>query len=210
MKDKGANVGTRERVPDRPRRNFGAVPARPFALLLLATTALCSTAQTLPGDTAAAHSHSASFTLPMNSVQVYDRAMEAWKYSFGQEPGARITKADRSAGTIEGQARVNYRSEVLIGREETMGIIAYRVIIHSEAGKCRVLVTDMDHTGNVHTYRGGIHFGRITRSISPSQRVRGMSGRNAERVLEDMKKQSDGRILEVLKRFGNHIRTVDP
>lgn len=166
-------------------------------------------AQSLPGDTEGGVSYHATYTLPLNGLQVHDRALEAWNRTFGREPGATLLRNDRDAGDLEGQARINFRSIHLVGREETMGTVGYRVVIRSEPGKCRLMVTDLKHTGNRNTLRGGIHFGRLTNHPAPTERVSGLGQRNAERVWEDIKKQSDMHLQRLLHNFGLQMRWTE-
>ncbi len=166
--------------------------------------------QTLANDTAAALSLTRSVSIPLNAVKLFDNAMEAWTWTYGQEPGARLLRSDREAGVIEGVARVNFRSEMLLNREETMGTIQYRVIIHVKAGECRTVVTELSHTGDRNAPRNGIHLGLLTRSDMPSKRVPGMGRLNVVRLYAEVKEQSTAHIQTIMQAFDSRLRaTVD-
>lgn len=167
---------------------------------------LSGRAQGLEGDSTAALSFNRSVNVPLNVVQIHDRATEAWTWTFGKEPGAKLVRTDREAGVIEGVARVNFRSSTVSMREESMGVIQYRVMIHIRPGECRITVTELTHSGNRNTARGGIHLGLLTRSILPPVKVPGAGRSNAMRLYADMKEQASTRVNAVLQAFTSRLR----
>jgi hypothetical protein len=166
-------------------------------------------AQPLSSDTTAALNFTRSVSVPLNGLKLYDRAMEAWKWTFGQEPGAELLRTDREAGVIEGTARVNYRSAMLTNREETMGTIRYRIIINIRPGECRTVITELVHTGNRSSPGNGIHLGLLTRSLTPMVRTPGMGRANATRAYAEIKEHAAARIHTVLQAFDARVRATD-
>jgi hypothetical protein len=185
--------------------NFPPVYRLILALLLVPAIGAAS-GQSLANDTTAALSFTRSVSVPLNALKLYDRALEAWTWTFGQEPGAQLLRADREQGVIEGIARVNFRSEMLTNREESMGTIQYRVIINIRPGESRTVVTELNHTGNRNAPRNGIHLGLVTRSIAPAGRVPGMGRSNAIRLYAEVKQQATARIQTVMQSFDSRLR----
>lgn len=156
-------------------------------------------------------SFSRDMSFPLNAVQLHDRAAEAWTWTFGREPGAAMRRNDREAGILEGQARMNFRSEMLTLREETMGTVAYRVVVRTKAGECRVMVTELVHTGNRSAHRGGVHVGTLTTGELPAQRVQGMGRTTTARVHAELKLLATQRINQLLQTFEARIRAgIEP
>ena len=147
-----------------------------------------------------------SINVPLNAVKMYDQAQESWQWTFGQEPGAVIRRSDRGDGTIEGVARMSFRSTMLTMREETMGVIQYRVTIQTHAGECRIQVAELVHTGNKRAMRGGSHVGPIMRGTGPAQKVKGMSAGNARRLHEEMQVVATQRIRSLIAAFEGRLR----
>lgn len=157
-------------------------------------------------DEGAAVAFTRSVAVPLNSVLLHDKALEAWSWTFGKEPGARLLRASREQGLIEGAARVNFRSQALALREETMGVIQYRVLISSQAGECRITVNELTHTGNRSTARGGVHMGRLLTGERPAGEVRGVSGATLRRIHAEAKAVAAARIQQVLQAFEARLR----
>lgn len=166
-----------------------------FLGVLLAVTA--AKAQAPLGD-ATAVSYARSIAVPLNGVKLFDKVNEAWTWTFGKEPGAKVLRTDRDGGLLEGSARVNFRSAQLLLREESMGIIQYHVVLNVRAGECRVTVNELVHTGNRTTARGGVHLGLLTRGTEPPKRVRGAGGSNAKRLYAEVKQVADACIVDLL------------
>ncbi len=162
--------------------------------------------QSPQGEGAQALSFNRSISVPLNAVRLYDLASEAWTWTFGKEPGAVLRRADRDQGVIEGQARVNFRSAMLLLREESMGTVQYRVTIQVRAGECRVQVSELSHTGNLAAQRGGMHLGTLTTGDLPAQRVSGMSRANAGRLHAELKGTAKDRIDQLLQTFEWRLR----
>lgn len=173
-------------------------------LAALAVFALRAPAQSDSGDGAVTYAR--SVTVPLNAVLLYDRALDAWNWTFGKEPGARLLVSDRNSGVLEGNARVNYRSAQLALREESMGTVQYRIVINVRAGECRVTVMELVHTGNKSTPRGGIHLGLLLRGEEPKKRVRGIGGGNIKRIHAEVKSVADARITALLQAFEARLR----
>lgn len=174
-----------------------------FGLFLLGARA-----QDLPVDTNAALTVSASVSVPLNHVQVLEKAREAWKASFGTEPGARLEPPDTDASTFDGVAYLRFRSEQLVGREETMGIITYRVQVQARNGTCHVLVTDFRHVGNREAFRGPTDVGLLTRNTAPPRKIKGMGRRNGQELWDDMKRVARLRAEELVAAFGANLRQL--
>ncbi|MEO8066357.1 MAG: hypothetical protein ABI599_01565 [Flavobacteriales bacterium] len=148
---------------------------------------------------------SGSVSVPMNDRQLLEHASEAWRFSFGLEPGARMT-VDTATNSIVGTARFNFRSVQLNGREETMGPIGYRIRITTANGECQWAVDDLKHTGNRGAPMGGSDIGPLTVGNKPAQRVTSMSPMASVKVWEDAKGQVSQRIESVRRMFESRLR----
>ena len=165
-------------------------------------------AQGLPADSATPLSSSETFGLPLARAQVFDAAMLAWQRSFGREPHAELLLQDRANGTLEGQGRINYRSTQLIGREESMGVISYRVIVQASNGSCTVQVTNLRHSGNRAAQRGGLNMGVLLNGAPPAGKVPGYSHRNIKQLHADMRERATERIKSLMNSFGATLRAA--
>lgn len=145
-------------------------------------------------------------TVQLSKSQVFQAALDAWTYSFGQEPGAKVIARDTVAGRIEATARVNYRSTGVGSREETMGVINYTITVQAENGQCQVRITHLYHVGNHNAPRGGINLGTLYAGARPVERTPGISAGTAQRLHADMREQATARIKEVIKRFSSDLR----
>lgn len=174
-----------------------------FTLLLLGTA---GRGQFTGADSTAAITYSRTFTAPLSRTQLYDAALLAWQRTFGLEPAAKLGTADRPAGTIEGAARINYRSSLLTAREETMGVISYRVTIQAGNGECTVRITQLAHTGNRNAIKGGSSFGTLTGTTVPPGPHPGISYRNAVRIWADIKGAADAKVDQLIAAFGAVLR----
>lgn len=151
---------------------------------------------------------SRSVSVPMNATKLFDAATEAWAWTFGKEPGAKVLRSDRDQGVIEGTGRMNYRSTLLTLREETMGTVQYRVRVELKAGECRIVVSEFVHTGNRNTARGGSHFGQLTQGEVPAARVRGTGRGNVVRIHTEMKGQVQTHIVALVQTFHSRLRSI--
>ena len=168
-------------------------------------------AQPLGSGTTAALSFARSVTLPMNAVQLHDAASEAWNWTFGKEPGAKLLITDRAAGTLKGTARLNFRSVMLTGREETTGTVSYTVNVQVSPGECRITITDLIHTGNRNTTRGGIHLKQLMRNDEDAQRAGGMGRTNIVRVHRELRESASAHLAGLLQAFEARMRAkVEP
>ena len=142
---------------------------------------------------------------------LFDKATEAWTWTFGKEPGAKLLRSERAEGIIEATARLNFRSEMLTGREESMGIVQYRVLVNVRAGECRIAISELTHTGNRTTARGGMHMGLLAKGEDPLRKVPGMGGSNARRLYAEIKAVSQARITGLLQAFESRLKaSVEP
>ena len=145
-------------------------------------------------------------TVPLNALLLHDKALDAWTWTFGKEPSGKTLRTDRDQGVIEGLARVNFRSEKLALREETMGVIQYRVVVITRAGECRVTVSELTHTGNRGTARGGIHLGLLLRGDRPAKNVKGIGANTGRRIYAEVKAVAEARVLGLLQAFDARLR----
>lgn len=153
---------------------------------------------------------SGTVSAPLNAKQMLPHVLQAWRFTFGAEPGARM-ELDTATGTIHGSARFNFRSSGLNGREETMGPIAYRVRIVVRNGECQWIVEDLRHTGNRGAPRGGGDLGLLTTQENAPQRITGMSSPSTNTVWKDAKAQVAERIAALGRALEARIRAaVEP
>lgn len=193
--------------PARPVTEANLRPAmRHLPILLALVVSGGASAQELPTK-GTALSFSRSISAPFNAVQFHDRALDAWTWTFGKEPGAKLLRSDRESGSIEGTARINFRSVMLTAREESMGTIGYSVQIHVRAGECRVSITNLSHTGNRSTTSGGVHVKQLMRVDTDANRVTGVGRSNAVRLHAELRETAERHITSVLQAFEWHIRT---
>jgi hypothetical protein len=178
------------------------------ALLLLCFGLFCGSliAQGTGDPPATALSFSRTTSIPLNKVQLHDRALEALAATFGREPGAKVLLTDRESGTIEAVARMNFRSEMLTGREETMGTIAYSIHVQVNAGELRVVVSALAHTGNRNTARGGISVGKLMRDDVHAQTTAGLGRSNVVRVHAELRELATTKINSLLQSMEAYIR----
>jgi hypothetical protein len=152
-----------------------------------------------------------SMSIPLNGVQLYDQVLEAWTWTFGKEPGATLLRSSRELGVLEGSARVNFRSMMLVGREESMGTITYHIHFQVRPGECRAVISQFVHTGNANTARGGIHLGRILRDEAAVTNVRGLSHGNTVQLHAEVRVAVTTRIETLLRTMESRIRAnVEP
>lgn len=151
-----------------------------------------------------------SVSVPMNAVQLFDAATQAWTWTFGKEPGAKLLRSDREQGVIEGLARMNYRSTMLSLREETMGTVQYRIRVEIKAGECRVVLNELVHTGNRSTARGGVDMGLLVQAEHPTEKVRGTGRANAVRIYADLKGQTQTHLGALMNNFCSRLRAMGP
>ncbi|MDQ3100078.1 MAG: hypothetical protein M3R08_01715 [Bacteroidota bacterium] len=177
-----------------------------FSLLLVMTMGRALGQQVL-SDSTAALTFTRSVSVPLNALMLFDRAMGSWTWTFGQEPGTKLLRSDREAGVIEGIARVNFRSEMLSNREESMGVIQYRIIINIKPGECRTVITELVHSGNNNSSRPAVHMGLLTRSLAPSNRI-GTMGRTSQiKLYAEIKGTATERIRAVMQAFDSRLRS---
>lgn len=147
-----------------------------------------------------------ALALPRSMAQLGQGAAQAWPYSFGQEPGARIISNDPAKGTLEGSARFNYKSTGTAARLGTLGVIEYKVSIQAENGLCRIRISQFVHTGNKNAPGGPINLGVIYTASRPLERIPGVSRGVAQKLNDDMRDQVKARLMEVIKGFYAQLR----
>lgn len=175
-------------------------------ILFLALSPWLVHAQGQDAEAATALGFTRSMSIPLNAVQFFDRASEAWTWTFGKEPGARLLGADRTAGILEGAVRLNFRSTMLTGREESMGTVTYHVRLQVHAGECRAVVSGLSHTGNRTTRTGGIHLGTIMRNDADVAQVGGTGRNNLVRLHAEVREAATTRINSLLQAMEARIR----
>ena len=172
---------------------------------LAAAGALCQPAlEAAPGQ----FTLSEDIGLAMNKAQVLAAAQDAWNSSFGQEPGGHLNLVDEESGLLEGAARMNYRSKMLMGREETMGTITYQVTIQASNGQCHVRVHNLRHMGNRGAKGGGINAGTIMEGSAPFERYPGVGLSVSKRMHADIREAAATRLRENLRRFVARLRLL--
>lgn len=155
---------------------------------------------------AAVLTFSRSVSVPLNALQLFDAASDAWTWTFGKEPGARVLSSDRSTGIMKGTARLNFRSLMLTGREESMGTVSYQLLIQVQAGECRITISELTHTGNRNTARGGIHLKQLMRADGDAQKTEGLSRTNVERLHGELRAASTEHLTGLLQAFEARLR----
>lgn len=155
---------------------------------------------------AAVLTFSRSVSVPLNAVQLFDAASDAWTWTFGKEPGARVLSSDRSTGIMKGTARLNFRSQMLTGREESMGTVSYQLLIQIQAGECRITISELTHTGNRNTPRGGIHLMQLMRADADARRTEGLSRTNVERLHAELRNAATEHLTGLLQAFEARLR----
>lgn len=184
---------------------------RSMLLLFVLLCAVLMHAQVPDGGTGIALNFSRSMSIPLNAVHLFDEAQEAWIWTFGKEPGAKLLRADREDGVLEGSARINFRSTMLTGREETTGTISYHVQFQIRAGECRAVVTGLTHSGNRNTGRGGIHVGQLMRNDLDAPRTSGLGRANVVRLHAELREVATARVNSLLQAMEARIRaSVEP
>lgn len=147
--------------------------------------------------------------LSLSKAQVIDKALAAWEYSFGLEPGARILSVDRESGTIEGEARFKYKSTMLIGREQSLGSVTYKVTISAHNGQCAVRVHDLMHTGNRASPHGPLDAGPVHDGVWPLLHYPSIGLSASRKLHDDIRARSGERITAVLRTFSARLRLLE-
>ena len=147
--------------------------------------------------------------LHLGRAQVFDAALDAWTWTFGQEPGAHVDQQDRTTGVIEGHARVNFRNKELASREESMGVVSYHVVIRADNGQCTIQVGRVVHTGNHSAQGGGLDVGPIYAGDRPAERLRGISRDHAQRLHAEIRDLVNERLQELMRAFAARLRRTN-
>lgn len=142
----------------------------------------------------------------LSRTQVFDAALDAWNWTFGQQPGAHLDVQDRATGVIEGRARVNFRSKDLTCREETMGTISYHVVIRTENGNCAVQVGRIMHTGNRNATRGGLDIGTIYAEDGQVARASTIGLKRTRSLHQEIREIVSAKITELMRAFAARMR----
>ena len=138
-----------------------------------------------------------------DTTEIVGKMNRAWKYSFGQEPAAKLM--NKSNHELVAKAHFYFLSELITNRQDTRGVIAYQVKLKAENGKCLYEIHQFIHRGNTAARSGGMHFGRLMKGAAPDGNIRGISQKNIQAVHQDMKKQIEARVLHLLSLFKQHI-----
>jgi hypothetical protein len=93
---------------------------------------------------------------------------------------------------------------MLTMREETMGVVEYKVSIRTSGGACRVQVSELTHTGDRGTTLGGVHAGMLMREPGGG-RIRGMSRAHAIQLRRELAEASDRHIGAMLDAFAARL-----
>lgn len=179
---------------------------RTTGALLLLLVAGSTWGQELPTGSARPLTITQAVAVPLSATQLMPAVREAWDYSFGQEPGARIVSEDPGAGMLEGVARFNFKAEAVGVRLASLGVINYRITIQTENGVCKVRIGQFEHVGNANAPEGPVSLGRIYAGGRPRERVPGVSRSVAQRLNDDMRTQVDTRLASVIGSFFSRLR----
>ncbi len=147
--------------------------------------------------------------LAMNKVRVQEVVEHAWAESFGLQPGAKVVRTDPENGLFEASARLNYRSKLLVEREETMGTITFLITVQARNGQCQVRAHGFVHKGNRNAPGGGLDLGGLYEGDAPSERYLGM-GLNISRKLHgDARAFALEKTQELMRKFCARLRLLD-
>ncbi len=138
-----------------------------------------------------------------DTAEIAGKMNRAWKYSFGQEPAAKLL--NRSNNEMTAKAHFYFKSELITNRQDTRGVISYEVNLKAVNGKCIYDIRQFIHRGNTSTRGGGIHFGRLMKGADPGGNIRGIGRRNIHSIHQDMKNQVEARITLLLGLFNQHF-----
>lgn len=179
---------------------------RTLLLLLLLSPSVILRGQAVSGTSGSQFMLTEEIGLPLNKAQMALAVKEAWDFSFGREPGARVLRLDPEDGVLEGQARMNFRSAMLAGREETMGVVNYLVSVHIRNGQCTVHLHDVKHTGNKGAMGGGLDVGSLHEGEAPSEHYPGMSLKFSRRLHAEVRSVAEVRLRELIRLFTGRLR----
>ena len=180
--------------------------SRMLSIFLFVLSTYTGVTQPISTDVPVALTVTRSVSVPLNTLQLFDKAMESYKWTFGKEPGAQLIRSDRESGIIEAIARVNFRSDQLSMREESMGVIGYKILINTHAGECTVLVTEFIHKGNHGPNRAAIDLRLLTISTAPIDPPIRMAHSNLVKLYSNAKESANDRVLKVMQDFCSRIR----
>jgi hypothetical protein len=173
-------------------------------LLFPLTGILCG--QALIGTSGPQFMLTEEIVLPLNKAQLAAAVKDAWDHSFGREPGARVGRLDPEDGVLEGQARLNFRSAMLAGREESMGVVNYMVSVHIRNGQCTVHLHDVKHTGNKGANGGGLDVGLLREGEAPLEHYPGMGLKYSRRLHAEVRSVAEARLRELIRQFTGRLR----
>jgi len=145
-------------------------------------------------------------SIPLNGLLLFDQVADAWKWTFGNEPGAKVLFSDRETGVLEGSARINFRSAMLAGREESMGTIAYHVKFQIHAGECTAIVSGLVHAGNKNAYRRAVNVGQLMRNDDQVTHAVGMSHPSTVKLHAELRYLAESTINGLLQNMEARIR----
>ncbi|MCB0794768.1 MAG: hypothetical protein KDB88_08530 [Flavobacteriales bacterium] len=175
-------------------------------LLFWATFGLLTSLPAQVPDSSRALQVNSSISLPMSRQQILEHASDAWKVSFGREIGAVITAVDAEQHAIHSEGHFNFRSDMLVGREETMGRVRYTVKIEARNGECRTSVGPFVHRGNHNGIRPGVDMGTVPVAGRPTGPTPGMSGRSAGKVMNEVRELAFKKAQQLIRSFEGQLR----
>lgn len=147
--------------------------------------------------------------LGMNKVRVLEVVDQAWAESFGLQPGAKVVRTDAENGLFEGSARLNYRSKLLVEREETLGPITFLITIQARNGQCQVRVHGFVHKGDRNAPGGGLDLGTLYEGDAPAERYPGMGLNISRKLHADARAFAVEKTQELMRRFCARLRLLD-
>jgi hypothetical protein len=147
---------------------------------------------------------SGTYPAAPNSL-TWGQVRQAWQATWGKSPRAALLMEDSVSGVLESKAQFNYRSTLLLEREETMGAVAYRLLIHMLPTGVAWSVGQLHHTGNHKARGGGVHIGPLSQAEAPPQALIRVSRSNAKRIWDDVRHQSEDHLRALAKAFEDEL-----
>ena len=180
------------------------MPTRGILLLLLVLLGPLVHAQGT--EVAGALQFTRTVNLPLSRAQVAALVSAAWENSFALDPGAKLGSVETLGPAFEGAARIAFRSDMVIGREQSAGSIHYRVSIVAENGTCQVRVSYIRHTGSTSAKSDAIDIGILREQASADHRIPGLSRSNAVALHNEARDLASARLQKLLGRFESTLR----
>lgn len=176
---------------------------------VVAVFALCSAQSLTQATTMVPISLTEQVGLGMNKVRVLEVVNQAWAESFGLQPGAKVVRTDAENGLFEASTRLNYRSKLLVEREETMGPITFLITVQAGNGHCQVRAHGFVHKGNRNAPGGGIDLGTLYEGDAPAERYPGMGLNISRKLHADARAIALEKTQELMRKFCARLRLLD-